>query len=281
MTRIFLPPELLIPEQITITGDQARYLSLVLRVKPGDQLIVFDGSGFKYDCTILKSHKKEIVAEKIKKEPYSVESPISITLAQGIAKGEKMDLIIQKSTELGVRKVVPLITEHSDVRHTEKLQRWRKIALSASQQSGRDKIPEIMEPVEFREFLNNLPASRCNASRQQEPSLFSKEGNTPLTPLYRGEYSPPLKKGDEGGFSRIIFSEEHKERNLKKILTDIKDVKNITLLIGPEGGFSKDEVTGAVEKGFIKASLGPRILRTETAPLAALSIIQYELGDVG
>ncbi len=246
MTRIFLPPELLFAKQITITGDQARYLSLVLRVKPGDQLIIFDGSGFKYDCTILKSHKKEIIAEKINKEPYSVESPISITLAQGIAKGEKMDFIIQKSTELGVSKVVPLITEHSEIRHTEKLQRWRKIALSASQQSGRDMIPEICEPLGYNEFL--------------------------ISPLADG-------RGYE--FSGITFSEEYKERNLKQVLSGFRETKQITILVGPEGGFAKDEVTEAVEKGFIKASLGPRILRTETAPIAAISIIQYELGDVG
>lgn len=246
MTRLFLPSELLIPEQITITGDQARYLSLVLRVKPGDPLIVFDGSGFKYDCTILSSHKKEVIAEKIKKEPYSVESPISITLVQGIAKGEKMDLIIQKATELGVSKVVPLITEHSEIRHTEKLLRWRKIALSASQQSGRDRIPEIYGPLGYKEFLNS-----------------------------------PFGRGGGEEFTGIIFSEECTAGNLKQILNSFRETKQITILVGPEGGFAKDEVTEAVEKGFVTASLGPRILRTETAPIAAISIIQYELGDTG
>ncbi|MBI4682302.1 MAG: 16S rRNA (uracil(1498)-N(3))-methyltransferase [Nitrospirae bacterium] len=247
MARIFLPPELLIPEQITITGDVARYLSLVLRVKLGDHLIVFDGSGFKYDCTILKSHKKEVIAEKIKKEPYSVESNISITLAQGIAKGEKMDLIIQKATELGVSKVIPLITEHSEVRHTEKINRWRKISLSASQQSGRDKVPQIDEPVSYKVFLY--------------PSLEEGKGGS-------------LKTG-------LIFSESRKERNLKQALKGFQNIKQITLLVGPEGGFSKEEITAAVEKGFIEVSLGPRILRTETAPITAISIIQYELGDIG
>ncbi|MBI5664947.1 MAG: 16S rRNA (uracil(1498)-N(3))-methyltransferase [Nitrospirae bacterium] len=279
MIRLFLPPELLTSEHISITGDQARYLSLVLRVKPGDQLIVFDGCGFKYDCKILTCHKKEVIVGKLKKEPYSVESPISITLAQGIAKGDKMDLIIQKTTELGVSKVVPLITEHSEIKHTEKLQRWRKIALSASQQCGRDRVPEIEEPAEFEEYINNLPLP-----------LFAKEGYTPLTtsPLERGagmsnreKYSPPLKKGDEGGFSGIIFSEEYNGRNLKQVLMDFQNTKEITLLVGPEGGLSKEEVAGAVEKGFVEASLGPRILRTETAPIAAISIIQYELGDIG
>lgn len=259
MIRIFLPPENLISEQILITGDHARHLSLVLRVKPGEPLIIFDGSGYKYFCKILQVHKKEIVVEKVKKEPCYAESPVSITLAQGIAKGEKMDLIIQKATELGVSRIIPLITERSEVRHTEKVGRWRKIALSASEQSGREKITEIKEVVSIEEFLEN----------------------TPLTPLERGKQFPLLKKEDEGGFLKIIFSEEHDERNLKKLLLDHKDAKNILILVGPEGGFSEEEISAAVQNDFLKVSLGPRILRTETAPLAAISIIQYELGDMG
>jgi len=254
VTRLFLPPEKLTAKQIIISEDQARYLSLVLRIKPGDSLIVFDGSGYRYICKVLQTHKKEVVIEKIKKEPYSAESSVSITLAQGLPKKDKMDLIIQKSTELGVRKIIPLITERSQIRHTEKIWRWRKIALSASQQCGREKITEIEEPVGFEEFIKNI-----------------------LTPP-----ALPLDKGrNEEGLLGIIFSEEQKEINLKKILNDFKAVKNITLLIGPEGGFSGEEVSSAIEKGFIEASLGPRILRTETAPIAAISIIQYELGDMG
>jgi 16S rRNA (uracil1498-N3)-methyltransferase len=184
-----------------------------------------------------------------------------------------MDFIVQKSTELGVRRIIPLITERSQIRHTGKIDRWRKIALSASQQSGRDKIPEIDKPISFRNFIKNQidkiipPFSK----RRQAAITGGKEKST---------LSPPWEKGGEGGFLNIIFSEEHKDRNLKKVLTSFKEIKNITLLIGPEGGFSKDEVTTAVERGFIETSLGPRILRTETAPITAISIIQYELGDV-
>ena len=251
MIRLFLPPEQLSSKQIIITGDQARYLTSVLRVKPGNPLTIFDGLGFKYSCRIIKCHKKEVLAERLKKESYSVESPIFITLAQGIAKGDKMDLIIQKSTELGVGKIIPLITERSQIRHTQKLARWKKIAISASQQSGRDRVPEIEEPVDIKSFL----------SRQ-----FTF-----------------IEKGEKGGFfnSGIIFSEEKKERNLKGVLSAFHNTRQLTLLIGPEGGFSKEETTDAVENGFIETSLGPRILRTETAPVAAISIIQFVLGDVG
>lgn len=240
MIRLFLPPEDLTSKQIIIRGEQARHLSLVLRAKPGDSLAVFDGQGHRYICKISSVHKKEVLAEKINKEPYSAESTVSITLAQGIPKGNKMDFIVQKATELGVKKIIPLITEYSQVRKTGRVERWRKIALSASQQSGRGKIPEIDEPVNFKGFI---------------------EGNVI-------------------GYG-IIFSEGEKRQSLKKTLNNFQSTDMITLLVGPEGGFSEDEVSTAIQKGFISVSLGPRILRTETAPITALSIIQYELGDMG
>lgn len=251
MIRIFLPPEKLSSDQLIITGEQAKHLS-VLRVNPGEYVHVLDGHGYKYKCRVLSAHKREVSMTIIMKEPYSVESPLSITLAQGIPKSDKMDLVIQKSTELGAGKIIPLITERSQVRYTHKVDRWRKISLSSSQQSGRDMIPEISEPLGFIQFLDklNLPSSS-------------------------------LTKGESGGLLKIIFSGEHEESNLKKVLRSFGKTKQITLLVGPEGGFSKDEVSAAVKKGFIKVSLGPRILRTETAPLAAISIIQYELGDMG
>ncbi|MBI5099350.1 MAG: 16S rRNA (uracil(1498)-N(3))-methyltransferase [Nitrospirae bacterium] len=270
MTRLFLPPEKLAEKQIIISGNEARYLSLVLRVKPGESLIIFDGGGYRYTCKILTVHKKEVLIEKIKKEPYSAESSVSITLAQGLPKSDKMDLIVQKSTELGVRKIIPLITERSQVRHTEKIERWRKIALSASQQCGREKIPEIEEPVEFREFLNDIYVENKNAANVIPVKTGIQKGK---------ELDSCFRRND--GKKGIIFFEEQKENNLKKVLTNLRDSKNITLLIGPEGGFSGKEVTAAVKNGFIEASLGPRILRTETAPITAISIIQYELGDIG
>ncbi len=273
MIRLFLQPEDLSSKQIKITGDNARYLSLVMRVKPGDPLIIFDGLGYRYECRILRSHKKETIAERIRREQYSVESPLSITLAQGIAKGERMDFIIQKATELGVSKIIPLITERSQVRHTEKMKRWQKISLSASQQSGRDRIPEVLEPTDINEFLKNL----CTLPVSRDTSAESS--GTESKPIS----SPQLEKMDKRGFphKKIIFSEEKIERNLKQVLRNIKNTNQITLLIGPEGGFSKEEVTTAIEQSFIETSLGPRILRTETAPLAVISIIQYELGDIG
>ncbi len=221
MTRIFLPLEQLASDELVITGNNARHLALVLRIEAGAPLEVLDGE------------------------------PVAVTLCQGIARGEKMDLIIQKSTELGVNKIIPVITERSQVRNTNKLERWRKIATSAAEQSGRDRVPEILEPVVLNEFL--------------------------VTP-----YNLPLnKKGKQDGLLKLILSASYKEQNMKEMLTADMDIKQILLLIGPEGGFSQEEITRSAENGFMEVSLGPRILRTETAPITTLSIIQYELGDMG
>lgn len=237
MTCIFLPKEELTSNKIIIKGEQAKHLS-VLRIKPGELIKIFDSIGHRYISKVIKSRRKEVLVEILKEEAYSAESPLSIILAQGVPKGEKMDFIIQKSTELGVKTIIPIISERSEVKETAKIERWRKIALSASGQSGREKIPAIEEPVSLEKFLN----------RNQ--------------------------KG-------IIFSEEEKPQDLKKALKNLEGVATITLLIGPEGGFSPTELTLATNGGFTPASLGPRILRTETAAITAISIIQYELGDMG
>jgi 16S rRNA (uracil1498-N3)-methyltransferase len=285
MTRLFLPPEKLAGEKIIITGDEARYLSLVLRMKAGEQFVIFDGCGQRYICRILQMHKKKVVVEKIKNEPCSAESPISITLAQGLPKNDKMDLIVQKSTELGVRRIIPLITERSQVRHTEKVERWRKIALSASQQCGREKIPVIDGPVEFANFLLNIVEGDEGVIPAKAGIQRTRVGAIHELPLPDSPVKPENDEPTDKAFSKktplkLIFFEEQKGNNLKEVLTSFRDKENVTLLIGPEGGFSNDEVSASVEKGFIKASLGPRILRTETAPIAAISIIQYELGDI-
>jgi 16S rRNA (uracil1498-N3)-methyltransferase len=251
MTRIFLAPEQLTSDEIVITGDNARHLAVVLRFEAGDSFEVLDGEGYKYRCAVKKTHKKEIVAEIINKEPCSVESPVAVTLGQGIARGEKMDLIIQKSIELGVQKIIPVMTERSQVRNTKKLDRWKKIASSAAEQSGRDRVPEILAPETLNDFLVTPPALPLSKGRKQD------------------------------GVLKLIFYESYNEQNLKTILKAEKNIKHILLLIGPEGGFSDEEITCAIENGFIEVSLGPRILRTETAPITAISIIQYELGDMG
>jgi 16S rRNA (uracil1498-N3)-methyltransferase len=257
MIRIFLPPEELTSEEVLITGNNARHLSLVLRVQPGDVITAFDGRGYKYEGIVIDTHKREIRVKVTGRTLYSVESPLEITLAQGIPKGEKMDLIIQKSTELGVHRIIPVITERTQVRHTHKVERWRKISLSASQQSGRDRVPAIQDPVDLEEFLSR-------------PMTLAAKGSIEDIAGARSENS-----------ARVILSEGRDDRNLKQTLTGLHGIKELTILVGPEGGFSPGEIEAAGDRGFIEVSLGPRILRTETAPITAISIIQYELGDMG
>jgi len=241
MIRLFLPPGILLQKEVKILGDEARYLSSVLRVRPGEEIMVFDGSGKRYICRVVGVRKREVMAEKVREEDYTAESSLNVTIVQGIPKGEKMEMIIQKTTELGVKRLIPLITERSQIRYTGRVSRWRKIALLASQQSGREFVPVIDEPLDFKEFINK-------------------------------------KKRYKG----IIFYEGQRQGGLKEVLRglDSRD-EDLFLLVGPEGGFTAEEVDRSIRSGFITASLGPRILRTETAAITAMCLIQYELGDIG
>jgi 16S rRNA (uracil1498-N3)-methyltransferase len=169
------------------------------------------------------------------------ESDLDITLVQGLLKGEKMDFVIQKATELGVTSIVPVVTERSQLRETRKFPRWKKITEEASRQSGRTRIPEVCEACCFDDLFN-------------VPALTAGKG--------------------------IMFWEQGGEK-LPEVIEKLSHADKIVLLIGPEGGFSEKEAMLASEKGFLTATLGSRILRAETAAISAVSIIQFALGDLG
>jgi len=253
MPRIFIPPTAVKEGRVSITGEKARYLTSVLRFKKGDELIVFDGEGNCFRTKILKADRREVTVEVLEKFPYDTESPLSIILVQGLLKGEKMDLVIQKATELGVKEIQPVITERSQVRETRKVTRWRKIAEEASRQAGRTKVPVIHEALVFKNFLT-------------EPEK--------------------LKRG-QGGLKGFIFWEEGGV-SLKEAVQKISPSplpsfthSPLYLLIGPEGGFTGDEIALAETEGLIVVSLGKRILRAETASLSAVALVQFLLGDLG
>ena len=233
MHRIFVtsiqPPE--------ISGSDAHHLRDVLRLKAGDPLELLDGSGKVYDARIVEINKERIICRSISSRPAETEPRLKITLAQAIPKSSKMDFIIEKCTELGVNKIIPLLTERT-VKMAAKLERWRKIAKSAAQQSGRCIIPEIAEPLKFGQFLK-----------------------------LRGQYDLAL-----------IAWEGEKENTLKKSLQSplLPPIPQILVLIGPEGGFTSQEIELAKAAGFTPVSLGKTILRTETAGLAALAAIMYQ-----
>jgi 16S rRNA (uracil1498-N3)-methyltransferase len=239
MSRIYLPNANIVNNQISITADKARYLASVLRCKEGDALVLFDGAGNCFRTKISKAGKKEVIADVLEKFPCDLESPVNIILVQSLLKGEKMDLVIQKTTELGVREIIPVVTERSQLRETRKVIRWQKIAEEASRQSGRTSIPVVHEPVSFQDIF---------------------KGNC-------------LK-----GF---IFYEEGGARLSESVSSLIPPPSSLFIVLGPEGGFTKEEVEMAKEKGLVATSLGKRILRAETAAIAAVTLAQYALGDMG
>jgi 16S rRNA (uracil1498-N3)-methyltransferase len=240
MHRIFLSRSSLLEHPVVIEGEKAHYLSSVLRCKTGDRIIVTDENGRSYSAQILATSKKIVTVEVGGDYILNTESDLDIVLFQGLLKGEKMDIVIQKATELGVTAVIPVITERSQLRETRKQPRWQKIAEEASRQSGRTRVPEIFLPYSFKDVLN-VPG-------------------------------PSSGKG-------IIFWELGGEK-LSAVINKLSHTDKILLLIGPEGGFSEKEALLASEKGFLTATLGSRILRAETASIAALSVIQFALGDL-
>ncbi|HYQ48139.1 MAG TPA: 16S rRNA (uracil(1498)-N(3))-methyltransferase [Thermodesulfovibrionales bacterium] len=239
MTRLFIDSIVREHSDLELTGDKFHYLSVVLRSVPGDTLIITGADGSSFHARIASFGKRTAHLDILDRCEPIPEPPLGIVLFQALLKGEKMDLVIQKSTELGVSQVVPVITERSLVRGTRKLQRWRKIAEEAARQCGRVSIPDIAE-------LQELPAAVKNADASSPRVIFWEQGGEP--------------------FSAILGTAADSDR--------------IILFTGPEGGFSEAEVSVANSAGFRTASLGQRILRAETAAIAAVSITQYVLGDL-
>lgn len=227
-------------EAATITGPDYRHIVNVLRLRPGSDVILFEEGGVEYVGKITEINRREVkVLIKGSRKPET-ESRLNITLLQGIPKGDKMDWIVEKSTELGVGTIIPVITERSQIRRSHKVQRWQRIANESTKQCGRVKAPFILEPMAF---------------------------------------ISAIKMTDNSGLN-IIFYEKSESRLRDEIKKIPQHIDNITLLIGPEGGFSEEEVGLARDVGFIPLGLGPRILRTESAAIVALSILQFLFGDI-
>lgn len=264
--RIILKKEEIKGNRITLSGEKARYLISVLRCSAGDELQVFDGEGSLYKSKIAGIENKKVIIDLLERISLNAESPLNLTLVQGILKGEKMDMVIQKATELGVKEIIPAVTERSQIRHTRKVDRWRKIAEEASKQSGRTMIPVVHEPLEYRNALWVM----CDEYKK----FLLTHHDLPITDyVLRGfifweEGGLPLK---EAIHQFTQFRDES--------LTGFTD-SPIHLLIGPEGGFTKEEVSLAVSKELIAVSLGKRILRAETAAISAVALIQFLLGDI-
>jgi 16S rRNA (uracil1498-N3)-methyltransferase len=250
--RFFISHDHVIDRHITISGEDVRHIATVLRMKTGDELLLCDGQGTEYAVKIIRLDRAEIETEIMSQSKREIRYPL-ITLGQGLPKSDKMDFIVQKATELGVAAIVPLITERTimKIKDEEKRSvRWRKIAREAAMQSNRRDIPHIEQIRSFRDFIFSLP---------------------PETPAPAPGLPVP------GPRTLRLLPWEEGTDPIRNVLKRYPHAQDIIVLIGPEGGFSQAEAETAKEKGFHLVSLGPNILRTETAAIASLSMIGYEL----
>lgn len=237
--RIYIDLPLGEHQQIELPRETSHYLSRVLRLPIEAQLRVFNGTGGEYAAHISAASKNSVSIQTGAFCSSNNSSPLHIHLGIVISKGERMDFVVQKATELGVTEISLLNSERSEVklkgdRQQKRLTHWQRVAISACEQCGSNLIPKIHAPVNLSEWL---------ALRDEAVKLI-------------------LQPGTDQPFEQ-------------------EKPANVALLVGPEGGFSKNEVHTANLEGFSSISLGPRILRTETAPLAAISILQHHWGDLG
>jgi len=237
--------------RLSITDEKAHYLLSVLRCRKGDHLIAFDGSGTCFMAVIGEVRKREVFADILETFSCNLESPLHSILVQGILKGEKMDMVIQKTTELGVNEIVPAVTERSQLRDTRRVKRWRKIAEEASRQSGRSVVPVVHEPVELRKYLTSSAFQSAS-----QGFIFYEEGGISLKHAF------------------------HMMQDARYTIHDRANKGGLICSIGPEGGFTKEEVQFAEEQGLTVVSLGKRVLRAETAAISAVTLVQYLFGDM-
>ena len=246
MHRFFVPQ--LYNEEMYIEGVDARHISKVLRMQPKDKLQIVSDDGVSAMAEITAIASERVSVRCLEKLAESHEPRVRLVLAQGLAKGEKMDFIIQKAVEMGAYSVIPVAMEHSVVRldgakAAKKVERWQKIAESAAKQSKRDIIPQVQPVQSMAEMLANCDYETKIIAYECEDRLSLKAA---------------LKAAEAAG-----------------------GIKELLLIIGPEGGISEGELELARQAGAVPVSLGRRILRAETAGLVAISAIFYETGDLG
>ncbi len=241
LTRVYVDAPLEPGGCITLIGTTAAHLSRVLRLRPHAALTLFNGLGGEYGARIERMQGSEVTVVLEEHRPIERESPFPLTLAQGISRGERMDLVVQKATELGVSRLVPVLTERSVVRldaeqSDRKSSHWRAIAVAACEQCGRNRLPEVALPGPLQAFLRQ-PAD------ESVQLLLS-----PSAPRRIEEVPRPAN--------------------------------GAIVLIGPEGGLSEEEQELARQAGYTAVNLGPRVLRSETAAIAALTLLQRQFGDL-
>lgn len=242
MRKFFVSPEDIKNNKVNIPQEEARHISTVLRLEPGEEILLYDGSGREYSARLLETGKS--CTAEILEERWSQSEPAAqITLFQGVPKGEKMDWIVQKCAELGIVRIVPVLTERTVVRLEEKegrkkQERWQKIALEACKQCGRARVPAVEAPVSFKKALDML---------REHPY-------------------------------KLVAYEEERTGALEAFLP--KAAEKLAYFIGPEGGISPAEHEALTQAGAASVTLGRRILRAETAAVAMGAILLYYLGEM-
>jgi 16S rRNA (uracil1498-N3)-methyltransferase len=245
--RFYAPPEAFSSElkSVTLQVEEARHLRDVLRLRPGDHVHVFDGCGKEFECSIEESRRDTTRLTVLAQvAPAHPESPLQLTLALALLKSDKFDLVVQKATELGVARVVPVATKLADIRlrdHSDankRIARWQRIALEASKQSGRALVPEVTQPILFADLVQAKDAT---------------------------------------GQRKLMFS-EREGQSLFEVKT--LDAKTVTALVGSEGGWTDEEIHLALDNNWGVVTLGGRTLRAETAAIAASVLLQHLYGDL-
>jgi 16S rRNA (uracil1498-N3)-methyltransferase len=242
MHRFFVDSEELAGATVPLTGEVLHHLATVLRMRPGEELELLDGRGLICHCRIVSLGKRQGEARVLTRRQIE-ERPFPVQLLQALPKGDKLDLVLQKGTELGIQRFVPVLTGRSvpvpdRLREEKRLQRWRRIVREAARQCRRPVVPEVVAPCSLQTAL--------------------AEAGTGL---------------------RLMLWEEE-SRPLATLLGTVRPA-GVTILVGPEGGFAASEVKLAAAAGFVPVRIGPRILRSETAGFAAAAILQYVYGDLG
>ena len=243
MHRFFVKPEQLGDGRVRIQGEDVHHIRQVLRMRPGEEILVSCGDDWEYTCRVFSLEEREVLAEILDAQKPGKELPSRLYLFQCLPKGDKMEWIIQKAVELGVYRIVPVASRRCIVRLEGKKAearriRWNAVAASAAKQSKRMILPEVSGILTFQEALK--------AAGQLDVRL-------------------------------IPYERAEKMAETRKLLSEIHPGQSVGILIGPEGGFEEEEVNMAEQAGFCPITLGKRILRTETAGLAALSVLMYLL----
>ena len=239
--RFFTDSPLALDAAIQLSESAAAHATRALRLNVGDSAIIFNGDGFDYECTLTSIKKNSVIATITHATKINIESPLQITLLQGISSGDRMDFTIQKAVELGVNRIQPINSQRSVVklsaeRAQKRTEHWQNVAISACEQSGRAFVPNVLPPLSLENWLSQNPHSES---------------------------------------TRILLNPV----GAKRLVEMQKPASHIELLIGAEGGLSNSEIDLAISQYFQSIVLGPRILRTETAALTAISVMQSLWGD--